>query len=221
MFVKLIRSLVLGVALAAALPAVSHAYTLDFEGVGSFGSISEFYNGGFDIPSTGAPATGVNYGASFTGDALALQNDSLGPYFANAPTPGTIMFVAPGSDAVLNVASGFKDSISFYYSSAVDAFNVVKIYSGLNHTGTLLAKIALQINIDNGCTGATFCNFQQISHSFAGIGKSIDFGASPAVAGQVAFDNVSITPVPEPESLAMLLAGLGLMGAVVRRRKQA
>jgi hypothetical protein len=29
----------------------------------------------------------------------------------------------------------------------------------------------------------------------------------------------SVTPVPEPESYAMLLAGLGLMGAVVRRRK--
>lgn len=31
----------------------------------------------------------------------------------------------------------------------------------------------------------------------------------------------SVTPVPEPESYAMLLAGLGLMGAVVRRRKTA
>ena len=30
-----------------------------------------------------------------------------------------------------------------------------------------------------------------------------------------------ITSVPEPETYAMLLAGLGLMGAVVRRRKQA
>lgn len=28
-----------------------------------------------------------------------------------------------------------------------------------------------------------------------------------------------VTPVPEPESYAMLLAGLGLVGAVVRRRK--
>lgn len=36
-----------------------------------------------------------------------------------------------------------------------------------------------------------------------------------------AMDNlsVSITPVPEPETYAMLLAGLGIMGAVARRRK--
>lgn len=30
--------------------------------------------------------------------------------------------------------------------------------------------------------------------------------------------DVAITPVPEPESYAMLLAGLGLMGAIARRR---
>jgi hypothetical protein len=30
---------------------------------------------------------------------------------------------------------------------------------------------------------------------------------------------ITVTPVPEPETYAMLLAGLGLMGAVARRRK--
>lgn len=33
-------------------------------------------------------------------------------------------------------------------------------------------------------------------------------------------DDTRITPVPEPETYAMLLAGLGLLGAVARRRKQ-
>lgn len=45
-------------------------------------------------------------------------------------------------------------------------------------------------------------------------------------AGGVSFlvngSNVaSITPVPEPESYAMLLAGLGLMGTIARRRNKA
>ncbi|MDM7948618.1 PEP-CTERM sorting domain-containing protein [Hydrogenophaga sp.] len=31
---------------------------------------------------------------------------------------------------------------------------------------------------------------------------------------------VSISPVPEPETIAMLLAGLGVLGAAVRRKKQ-
>ncbi|HKX53004.1 MAG TPA: FxDxF family PEP-CTERM protein [Nitrosospira sp.] len=31
---------------------------------------------------------------------------------------------------------------------------------------------------------------------------------------------VTVSPVPEPETYAMLLAGLGLMGMMVRRRKE-
>ena len=33
-------------------------------------------------------------------------------------------------------------------------------------------------------------------------------------------DMLYLTPIPEPETYAMLLAGLGLMGFVARRRKQ-
>ena len=33
-------------------------------------------------------------------------------------------------------------------------------------------------------------------------------------------NNVTVTTVPEPETYAMLLAGLGMMGTMVRRRKQ-
>ena len=33
--------------------------------------------------------------------------------------------------------------------------------------------------------------------------------------------SAAVTAVPEPETYAMLLAGLGLMGAIARRRKQA
>jgi hypothetical protein len=40
---------------------------------------------------------------------------------------------------------------------------------------------------------------------------------------QVGIDNISlsVTPVPEPETYALLLAGLGLMGFVARRRNNA
>jgi hypothetical protein len=47
-------------------------------------------------------------------------------------------------------------------------------------------------------------------------------GNSDSMGGSL--DNVSLskitTPVPEPESYAMMIAGLGLMGAIARRRKQ-
>jgi hypothetical protein len=36
---------------------------------------------------------------------------------------------------------------------------------------------------------------------------------------RVALNVVPVTPVPEPESYAMLLAGLGLMATIARRRR--
>lgn len=44
---------------------------------------------------------------------------------------------------------------------------------------------------------------------------------APNANGYVTFgSNDGIAPIPEPETYAMLLAGLGVMGAVARRRKQ-
>ena len=48
--------------------------------------------------------------------------------------------------------------------------------------------------------------------TFAAAGRSDSFGGS--------LDNVSVTAVPEPESYALMLAGLGLIAAVARRRRQ-
>ena len=48
--------------------------------------------------------------------------------------------------------------------------------------------------------------------SFSAQGTSDSYGGS--------IDNISVTSaVPEPESYVMLLAGMGLIGAVARRRQ--
>jgi hypothetical protein len=43
-------------------------------------------------------------------------------------------------------------------------------------------------------------------------------GVTSGSLGGIYSGSISVSPIPEPESFAMLLAGLGLMGAVVRRR---
>jgi hypothetical protein len=47
--------------------------------------------------------------------------------------------------------------------------------------------------------------------------------AAPGIFGSVSINTLegTVSPVPEPESFAMLLAGLGLMGAIARRRSKA
>jgi hypothetical protein len=52
-----------------------------------------------------------------------------------------------------------------------------------------------------------FSMFQQVTVNLTG-------------AGVVSFDNHHIAAIPEPETYAMMLAGLGLMAFIARRRKQ-
>ncbi len=49
--------------------------------------------------------------------------------------------------------------------------------------------------------------------------KTFSGGSAASVSHDTASFAVAVTAVPEPETYAMLLAGLGLMGAVARRRR--
>ena len=203
------------------LPVLSQAaVTLDFEGASGFASINNFYSGGTD--STGIAGSN-NFGVSFADSLQALQNDGLGggvngAYFSNAPTPGTVMFAPSALDvlttpAFMNIAAG-TFSLSFFYSS--DAAAVVNVYSGLNGSG-LLGSIKLAANASLGCTDTAFCNFQSVSWAPTATAiKSVDFSAN---AGAVAFDNITVSPVPEPTSMALMLAGMAGLAVVARRRK--
>ena len=205
------KYLVASAILASSVSAMAAPTTIDFEGTGSFSSISDFYNGGTD----GAGNSGTNYGVVFTPSAQSLANDELGTYFSNAPTPGSVMFVSDGT-AFLNAAQGFYGAVSLYYSSTVEALNAINIYSGLNGTGSVLGSFNLGANAQNGCSDTAYCHFDNVSVAFAGTGQSIGFSNT-----QAAYDNVSITPVPEPTGYALMALGLVAVGFVARRRAAA
>lgn len=216
---KTCRTLLALAALAAAAPSFANSpLTLDFEAATSFASVLDTY---------------ASIGASFSDSALALKNDAAGPYFSNVPTPGTtdpfagtVMFVDPASaNAVLNIGggngaqpvTGFVNAVSLDYASTVDAFSVVQIFSGLNGTGQRLGKISLSENqLDANCSSSSFCNWQNITLTFNGTAQSMVFSSND---GNIAFDNIRITAVPEPETYALLLAGLAAIGFVARRRR--
>jgi len=187
-------------ALVAGLMSAAPAFalTLDFEGIDSYSSVADYYAG---------------QGVEFGGDALAFTYDESGPFFSNNPS-GTSVMSAVFDDAAMNVANGFVGSVSFYYSSVEDT--AIGVYSGLNGTGTLLGTIDLAANATNGCSDTGFCNWTLATLNFAGTAQSVGFGSTANIA---AFDNVSISPVPEPSQAIMLALGLSVIGLRMGRRK--
>ncbi len=193
-------------AMFAAAPAFAANTVLDFETVTSFASISEYYNGGTDSAGSFGPALG--------GPALGLANDAAGPYFSNAPSPVGVM--APvGPDSTMSVAAGFL-GVSFYYSSSAAVSSAVPVWSGIDGHGTLLATFDLASNAQSGgCSDSAYCHFDLLSNTFAGTAHSMTFGNA---VGAAAFDNVSITAVPEPASALLMALGMGCLALVARRR---
>lgn len=206
------RTVAFATAFAAmsALPSTAAVITLDFEGIANLAPVGDFY---------------AAQGVEFSPATLALIDSDAGGSgnFANEPTPDTVMFFLDADAAILNFAAGFTDGFSFFYSSSVAA--AVSVWDGLDGTGTLLGLINL---LDDGVGGpgdpsGSFGVWNIGALAFSGTAMSINFGGT---ANQTGYDNITfgsvdprIPPVPVPAAAPLLLAGLGALGALARRRR--
>lgn len=198
------KSLLAAMALAASAPAFAGtSFLVDFEKSWDYGSA---------VDNAYAPL-----GVSFTHVLGLSNNDGLGSlpngdYYAHAPSPWGVGFVqldgVVNTSAYMNVASGVDQRLSFFYSSPVAVAGAIQVYSGLNGSGALLGSFNLT------ATDADYSVWKSVTLNFNGTARSFDLTGAANVVG---LDNISA--VPEPESYAMLLMGLGLVGAAVRRRK--
>lgn len=215
---KFVRNMLAATAAAVALPALAAQpvvtqTTLTFDEAalqGYFTPVDSFY----------AAASGVVFSTS----AAVLSNDGLGSgvdgaYYTNAPTMAGVLAIDPAANnTVISLTGGqsFVNEVSFYFSATADTSPAVAVYAGADGTGKRLARLAVFENItDSGCTDSAFCNWQKASISFSGRATSIVFAGN---SGQIAYDNITVSTVPEPESYALMLAGLAGLGFLARRR---
>jgi hypothetical protein len=130
-----------------------------------------------------------------------------GNFLAAGPTPG--------HPATLDFTpSGGVSYISFLWGSP-DMYNDLTVVST---AGTQHFTVAgLGFPVTNG--DQSFSQYVQFTAAPGVRITSLSFENVPSIN---AFEtaNYSLTPIPEPETYALMLAGLGAMGFVARRRKR-
>jgi PEP-CTERM motif len=120
------------------------------------------------------------------------------------------------------VSNVFSDWISFSMpadSSGNSQSNVISLGGGgITFSAFNLYENAILIATGIVDTSSSYLSFSggttPGNYSLNIAGFKLNPSASASYAG-----NISISPVPEPETYAMMLAGLGLLGFSIRRRK--
>lgn len=200
---KFTKVLVASAALLAMMGAQAQVTSSIGGGYGSFLSLSS--SGLSDGISTIATLTGGTVDSTTVPGAIA-PNGTSGNFLAVGPTSGTT--------ASLSFANGGVSYISFLWGSP-DTYNELTVTSTGNVQQTVLAA-------DLGLTTGAGAPSQYVQFT-ANAGVEITGLSFANVPSIDAFEtaNYSITPVPEPETYALMLAGLGVMGFVARRRRAA
>lgn len=149
--------------------------------------------------------------------AVAVAAASMGAQ-ASVITGNSATFVAGTftnnyvTDVIVTGLSNVTGSFD-YLLSATGA-------SGALYVGSAVTGLTTSLYLGNALQGTS----TGLNYSFSNLlSGTYTLKASGTVANNgfnVLINSYTVTPVPEPETYAMLLAGLGVMGAIARRRSK-
>ncbi|MBA2659699.1 MAG: PEP-CTERM sorting domain-containing protein [Nitrosospira sp.] len=144
------------------------------------------------LTATGIAGTALGAGQSFSDIfSFNFSGSNFGTHFLVNDVP-TIVSPQVNFDGILSAISLFSAGANGVVGGGDDSLLASSTAPGGN---------SLTLDYNQSLSGTSYITVTGITN---GSGGAI-------YAGQIA-------PIPEPETYAMLLAGLGLMGAVVRRR---
>jgi hypothetical protein len=192
-----------------------------------------FANGGFEA-GAGATTPAVSWLAAASGYTLSTDAHS-GSYAAQLMSPqlnaaimlqnsieqGGLPALTVGDTPVLSFwakgSAGTTGNVLFALRYLDGVGNI--LYSSMNQffQSAINTSAYTQITFNGGVVpvGATAA-FIEFSQAIGPIGGDL-------IGGKVLIDDINLrvaTPVPEPESYAMMLAGLGVIGFIARRRRR-
>ena len=136
--------------------------------------------------------------------SFSIQSTSVpNVYLAPLGDSSTFLVVNPGFAATVDLHG--VTSFSFLWGSP-DPSNAVSFNGGAFMTGSsILGAVANSSNANT--QWITFTAIEGVLNTMT------------IKTGQIAFEMAVAAPVPEPETYALMLAGLGAMAFVARRRK--
>ncbi len=179
-------------------------------------------NGGFESSTfTGTFTTFAAGSSGLTGWTIGQDSvDLINNYWA--PSSGKYS---------LDLSGNQDGTISQSFGTVVGQKYVVSFDMAANPDDRTDPVKVMQVGLSQqplyqfSSVGHTHSNMGWTTQSFSFVATStsstLHFASLQDSAGGVALDNISVSAVPEPETYALLLAGLGLMGAIARRRGQA
>jgi hypothetical protein len=187
------------------------------------------FNGGESFSSWNSGVSAINAGTviRFTKtDSATLLGASVGTFARESVSGSTNWGLSQSADTIYAYvgASATATPTSFLAAISSGTFGIAAD-GVLTNTGLAIGAGAVQLQ--NGSdyaeysgTRAGATNFAAYKATVSDVSKWTDLGDGSYAANTPNLTAFTISPVPEPESYAMLLAGLGLMATIARRRNK-
>lgn len=206
------RTLIAAAALASLITTVHAANITGLKntGLGASGTA----DGNYSLSSAASTTPVITYDSQWP----------IGPWLAN---DGTSKWITPTASQGASFDPWNNGTYTYTLTFDLSGYNAATAM----FSGRLAADNSVQVKLNDsvigGATGFTGWTSFGASSGFVSGVNTLDFvvtnwaqnGGNPTGL-RVEFGTSSIAAVPEPATYAMLLGGLVMVGAVVRRRKQ-